>query len=255
MIRLSILLILPLLACLLSPQEKASAQARPGIRMFVTAPEGCSIAEAVDTEDLYSFIKYQIKSLWFAREGEKADREVLAAAYGPPMDRIGRAAISLRGEQIDHTCASFLVSAYTGSKNERAAAAAKVLTEGYDELGKMTNQMLKLNMLETMQRKGGGSTYIEYSRMRKRRQEIIENMKEALNVSLTLLIDPRRMDLDGKPDHLILSWAQINDLQEFLRAQFPSLKDEQTSKGSDEFVKQAALIQSFLSGIYKPADK
>ena len=79
-------------------------------------------------------------------------------------------------------------------------------------------------------------------------------MTEALDHSLSRLIDPRRMDLEGKPDHLVLARAQRDELLEILRSQFPSLKDEQPSKRSGDFVRQAALIQSFLSGKYKPAD-
>jgi hypothetical protein len=220
----------------------------------VAAPEGCSIVDPVQTEDPYSFINAQIQSLSFAREGERVDRDVLDAAYGPPSDRMGKAFVGLRKERIDNSCASFLVAPFASSKNERTAAAAKVLTEGYDELSKMTDQMLRINMLETMQTKTGGSTYVEFSKMMKRRQEIVEKMADALIDSLVQLIDPRRMDPDGKPDHLILTREQRDALLDNLQSEFPNLKLEQTSERSGDFVKHAALIQSFLSGDYKPAD-
>jgi len=254
LLRLIILSILPASAFLLCGHRGALAQVRPGVRAFVTAPEGCSIVDPVPTEDLFSFINAQIQSLSFARKGERVDQEVLDGAYGQPGDRMGRAFVGLKQERIHNSCASFLVSPYAGSKNERTAAAAKVLTEGYDELSKMTDQMLKINMLETMQRKTGGSTYIELSRMMKRRQELVEKMTDALIDSLAQLIDPRRMDADGNPDHLILTREQRDALLDSLHSEFPNLELERTSKRSGDFVKHAALIQLFLSGNYKPAD-
>ena len=252
--RLLVMAILPLLSSVLTTPDWALAQVRPGVRAFVTAPEGCSIIDPVQTEDPYSFINAQIRSLFFAKEGERVNRDVLAAAYGPPMDRMGKAFSGLRQERIDNSCASFLVAPFAASKNEKTAAAAKVLTEGYDELSKMTDEMLRLNMVETMHRKTGGSTYVEFSQMIKRRQEIVEKMTDALIESLVDLIDPRRMDVDGKPNRLILTRDQIDALLENLQSAFPNLKLEQSSSRSGDFAKQAALIQSFLSGDYKPAD-
>ena len=80
-------------------------------------------------------------------------------------------------------------------------------------------------------------------------------MTDAVNLSLLLLIDERRFDVEGKPDHMILTASQRNELLDYLYSEFPPLKNELAGKPGYDFVKQAALIQSFLSGPYKSSDR
>jgi hypothetical protein len=119
----------------------------------------------------------------------------------------------------------------------------------------MTDQMLKITLQAARQRRIGGSSGLEFSKLKDERQEILGKMSEALNISLSLLIDGSRTDSEGKPDHMILSRAQTEALLNYLHSQFPTLKNEQTGERSGDFIGQAALIQAFLSGKYKSADR
>jgi hypothetical protein len=247
---------LPLLVCtLLGQAGRGLAQERPGIRPIVNVPEGCSIVDPVDTESLYSFLKVQIKALAFAKEGEKANREMLTASNAPPVERIAKVIAGLRQERIEDTCASFVISSYTGSRNETVSSVAKVLAFAYDDMAKMTNQMLKLDLEDSRKRTPDILTAKALSDLKDRRQELLQRTAEALNISLSLLVDGTRTDPDGKPDHIILSRAERDELLDYLHVQFPNLTNERTGGSSDNFVQQAALIRSFLSDKYKPADR
>lgn len=256
MCRPLIIPMLPLLVCaVLSQPGRGDAQERPGIRPFVNVPDGCSVQDPVDTERLYSFVKVQIQALSFARDGEKANREMLTASNLPPVERIPKVIAGLRQERVEDTCASFVISSYTESKNETVSAVAKVLAFAYDDLAKMNNQMLKLNLEDARKRTPDILTAKALSELKDRRHELLQRITEALNISLSLLVDGTRANTDGKPDHIILSRAERDELLEYLHAQFPNLTNEQAGGSSDDFVQQAALIQSFLSGSYKPADR
>jgi hypothetical protein len=252
-------LLIPVLSALIwavvSQPDRALAQERPGIRPFVNVPEGCYIADPVDTESLYSFLKVQIQALSFAKAGEKANREMLTASDGPPVERIPKVIAGLRQERIEDTCAGFVISSYAGSKNETVSAVAKVLAFAYDDMAKMTNQMLRLTLEDTRKRTPDIMTAKALSDLKDKRQELLQRTTEALNISLSLLVDATRTNPDGNPDHIILSLKERDELLDYLHAQFPNLTNEQASGSSDEFVQQAALIQSFLSGKYKPADR
>ncbi len=247
---------LPLLVCtMLGQAGRGIAQERPGIRPFVNVPDGCSVQDPVDTERLYSFVKVQIQALSFARDGEKANRDMLTASDLPPVERIPKVIAGLRQERIEDTCASFIVSSYTGSKNETVSAVAKVLAFAYEDLANMTNQMLKFSLEDARKPTPDILTAKALSELKDRRQELLQRTAEALTISLSLLVDGTRTSPDGKPDHLILSLAERDELLEYLHAQFPNLANERASGISDAFVQQAALIQSFLSGKYRPADR
>ncbi len=256
MCRPATILILPLIVCaLLTCPDRGFAQERPGIRPFVNVPDGCSISDPVDTESLYSFLKVQIQALAFAKEGEKANREMLAASDSPPVERIPKVIAGLRQERIEDTCAGFIISSYTESKNETVSAVARVLAFAYDDLAKMTNQMLKLNLEDSRKRTPDILAAKALSELKDRRQELLQRITEALNISLSLLVDGTRKNPDGKPDHIILSREERDELLDYLHARFPNLANEQAGGNSGDFVQQAALIQSFLSGEYKPADR
>ncbi len=247
---------LPLLVCtMLGQAGRGIAQERPGIRPFVNVPDGCSVQDPVDTERLYSFVKVQIQALSFARDGEKANRDMLTASDLPPVERIPKVIAGLRQERIEDTCASFIVSSYTGSKNETVSAVAKVLAFAYEDLANMTNQMLKFNLEDARKQTPDILTAKALSELKDRRQELLRRTAEALTISLSLLVDGTRTNPDGKPDHMILSRAERDELLEYLHAQFPNLANEQAGSSSGDFVQQAVLIQSFLSGAYKPADR
>ncbi len=237
------------------PLECGFAQQRPNVRTFVTPPEGCSIADPVDTKDLYSFIKVQIKALSFAQQGENANRELLAAKSGPPVDEIAKVLAGLRNERIDILCANFLVSLYADSENVYTATAAKSLASSYDELGTLADEMLRLTLMASMQRNPWRLSGTEFPKLIARRQKILGDMADALNLSLLLLIDERRFDVEGKPDHMVFTASQRDELLNYLYSEFPSLKNVQAGKPGYNFVKQAALIQSFLSGPYKSSDR
>ncbi len=224
---------------------EAFPQQRPGIRMFVTPPEGCSVADPVETENLYTLTMAEIRALSFAQSGERASSQALAggdAVIGQMPKTMG----DLRQARIKDTCAGFILSPYESSKNETIATASKYLAFAYDELGKMTNEMLGITMQASMRRKGGTTARAQLSDLRNRRQEIVRNMTDALNVSLSLLVDRSHTDAEGKADRLILTHAQKMSLIDYLHSQFPSLSYEKAIGGSD-FIKQAALIESFLN--------
>ncbi|HYK90201.1 MAG TPA: hypothetical protein VE398_15605 [Acidobacteriota bacterium] len=224
------------------------AQQRPGIRPFVTPPEGCSYSGSPETENLYSFTMAQIQALSFARAGERASLSALAGG-DVLTGQIAKTIADLRQAQIQDTCAGFILSPYSNSKNENVATAAKYLAYAYDQLGKMTNEMLGIAMQASMQSRSWAPT-AQLSELKQKRQGIIQNMTDALNLSLSLLLDQNHTDPEGKPDLLILTRDQRTSLMDFLRLKFPTLSDEKGSGHSDDFIKQAAVIQSFLAGNY-----
>ncbi len=226
---------------------EAFSQQRPGIRPFVTPLEGCSVSDPVETENLYSFTMAQIQALSFARAGERATHGALAGGNSL-IEQMPKTMADLRQAQIEDTCAGFVLTPYAGSKNENIATAAKYLAFAYDELGKMTNEMLGITMQSSL--RGSVSTRPQLLKLKDKRQEIIQNMNEALNLSLSLLIDQKHTDAQGRPDRLILTHEQKISLTDYLHSRFPTLSDETSIGHSDDFIKQAALIQSFLSGNY-----
>jgi hypothetical protein len=86
-----------------------------------------------------------------------------------------------------------------------------------------------------------------------KRQGIFQGMTDAINLSLSLLIDGDHPNAEGKPDHLILDKEEIIDLLDYLHTRFPALEDSRRVERPGEFAKQAALIQAFLAGGYRPA--
>jgi len=253
--RFSLTLFMPMLAAVLAAaSEQGYAQQRPGVRTFVNPPEGCYIIDPPDTESPYSFIKVQIQALSSAGAGERANQEVLAAEDGPPVGQMGEVLTGLRLERTDNMCAGFVVSTYKDSTNPNIAAAAGLLAADYDELGKMADQVLKLALQEPVQRRMGRSTGAEFSELKQKRQQTLGHMTEVLNISLLLLLDGSRPDSQGRLEHLVITQAQKDALLNYLYSRFPALKSQKGERSGD-FLKQAALIHSFLSGTYKPADK
>ncbi len=234
--------------------EAGHAQTRPGIRPFIKPPEGCYVADAVDTADMYSFLKVQIQALSFAQSGEQANIQMLQTRGGAPFSEVDKTIAGLRQELIENTCASFVVSDFKDSAIPEIATIAKSLAYDYDELGKMSNEMLGINLQKSLQKVNGPSPQRQLSDLLGRRQGILNYMVDALNLSLGLLIDLDRTNAEGKPDHLILSHEQMNTLLEYLYSRFPSLKDNQGVAPSGDFTRQAASIQAFLTGSYKPAE-
>ncbi len=231
---------------LLMSAGEAFSQQRPGGRMFVTPPEGCSVSDPVETENLYSFTMAQIQALSFAHVGERVSLRALAGVDGL-IEQMPKTMADLRQAQIDDTCAGFILSPYTNSKNETVATAAKYLAFAYDELGKMTNEMLGITMQASVHGKSAGvSTRSQLSELKGKRQEILQNMTDALNLSLSLLVDRSHTDPEGKSDRLILTHAQKISLMDYLRSEFPTLSYEKAI-GHSDFVKQAALIESYLN--------
>lgn len=224
----------------------AQAQTRPGIRPFVKTPEGCSYSEPVETENLYTFTRTQIQALAFAQAGEGGGLRALAGGEAL-FEQMAKTMTDLRQAQIDDTCAGFILSPYADSKNKSIATTAKYLAFAYGELGKMTNEMMGIAMRASMQRKSGGaSTRSQLSDLRGRRQEILKNMADALNLSLSLLVDQSHTDAEGKPDRLILTHTQKISLLDYLHSRFPTLSYEKAT-GYSDFITQAALIESFLN--------
>ena len=249
------LLFFPVLAAVLpATSELGYAQQRPGVRTFVNPPESCYISDPPDTESAYSFMKTQIQALSFAGAGEKANRTALMAEGGVPLEQMGEVLTGLRQERTDNMCAGFVVAAYKQSNNANIAAAAELLSSDYDELGRMADQMLKLALEEPVQRKMGHSTDGAFAELKRKRQETLGRMTEVLNISLLLLVDGSHSDASGKLDRLILSEAERDALLKYLHSRFPALKSPKGALSGD-FVKQAALINSFLSGTYKPANQ
>ncbi len=225
---------------------QAVAQQRPGIRAQVIAPEGCSISGKVDTEDMYNFITTQIQALSFARAGERASFHTSPMGEGSPLSQVPNFA-GLRQERIDNTCAGFILSPYTGSKIQSMATVAKYLVFAYDQLAKMSDEMLGITLRESFSSATDLSARVELSNWNARRQGILKNMTDAVNLSLSLLI---RTDADGKTSD-ILGPEERHSLLTYLNSQFPVGGGPGTIGYSDDFVKQAALIRSFLSGGYK----
>jgi hypothetical protein len=224
----------------------AHAQTRPGIRPFVKTPEGCSYSEPIETENLYTFTRTQIQALAFAQAGESASLRALAGGASL-YEQMAKTMTDLRKAQIDDTCAGFLLSPYAGSKNQSIATTAKYLAFAYGELGKMTNEMLGITIRASMLRNTGGAfSRSQLSDLKRRRQEILKNMTDALNLSLSLLVDQSHKDAQGKPDRLILTHTEKISLLDYLHSQFPTLSYEK-AVGYSDFATQAALIESFLN--------
>jgi hypothetical protein len=230
-------------------------QQRPGIRLNVNPPEDCYVTDPVEPENIYFFLRVQILALSLAQRGAWANAEMLETEGGAPLDEIAKTMAGLRKERIDNTCASFVISYYNDSKIPAMATSAKVLAYAYDELGDMDNQMLSISLQKSLRRSMGASPLLQLSRLLDKRREILGNMKEALNLSLLLLIDEGRTNAEGKPDHLILKKAEIGGLLDYLHARFPTLKNSREVGGlSGDFVEQAASIQMFFDSGYRPAD-
>ena len=244
-----------LLTCLILVigSGQASAQRRPNVQPFVNIPEGCYFTEQPDLDSLYTFTKTQIQALSMARRGEVANLDVLASKEDLPLNEMSEMITGMREERIQNTCAAFIMSAFGDSKNETAAMAAKVLALSYQQLMDLTDQMLGIVLQGTRDRTGA-STRAVFLQWKLKRQETMNNMTQALNISLSLLVDESRKNADGKPDHLILTRTQRDGLLNYLTSKFPSLEKEKKIKHSGDFMEQVLLIQSFLTGNYKPSD-
>ena len=217
---------------------RAFCQERPGIRPFVKPPEGCSISDTVDADNLFSFTMAEVQALSLAEAGE-SERLQLPLDEQARVQQMAKTMTRLREERIGYTCAGFLLAPFTASKIESAATAAKYMVFAFDELGKMTNEMLGAMMQSAMR---SGSAQHQLSELKDKRQGILRNMTDALNVSLSLLVDQSHTNSEGKHD-LLLTRTQKSSILDFIRSHFPS-----RSYTQDDFTKQAALIQSFLSG-------
>ncbi len=227
------------LACfmLVFTAGRSYSQERPGVRPFVKPPEGCSVSDAVDADNLFSFTLAEVQALSLAREGERAslqipsDGEARTRELAKTMDR-------LRQERIGYSCAGFVVSSFTGSKIVSAATAAQYLVFAYGELGKMTNETLGITMQSAMRNSRAASTRAQTRELNDKKQEILRNMTDALNVSLSLLVD--------RNHELLLTRPQRLSILDYLHTHFPALADGKGGE-QDDFTKQAALVQSFLS--------
>lgn len=240
---------------LLTQAGAALAQQRPGIRLSVNPPEDCYISEPVEAESIYSFLRVEIQALALAQRGEWSNSEMLETEGGALIGQGAKTMAGLREERIDNTCSSFVVSQYADSKNQAVAATAKYLASAYDELGKMSDQMLGITLQKSLRRVNGLSPQRQFAMLMDRRKEILGKMTDALNLSLMLLVDESRTDEQGRLDHLVLRKAQIKELLDYMYARFPSLhEDNKKDARSGSFIKQAALIQAFLTGSYRPAD-
>ncbi len=230
---------------LVTPARPVVAQQRPGIRAQVTPPEGCSITSSVDTEDMFSFTYAQIKALGFAQAGDRASHKTSASGSGTLLSETPDF-VGLRQERIYNTCAGFVLSPYTSSKDEGVATVAKYMVFAFEELGKMSDEMLGISMRAGFPDNNAGPTArLQLSDWSGRRQKILRNMTDAVNLSLSLLI---RTNAEGQPTNMILTHEQRNSLLGFLDFKFPSLGDREKVEHSGDFVKQAALIRSFLAG-------
>ncbi len=235
---------------LVAPAGLVLAQQRPGIHALVTPPEGCTITESVDKEDLYAFTRAEIQALSFARAGERVNL-ALAAGGGDPVNKMANIT-DLRQERIDNTCAGFILSPYTGSKIESVATVAKYLVFAYQELSKMSDEMLGITLRQALPGTDGAPAQL--SDWRDRRQSILRNMTDALNLSLSLLIDHSHTNPQGELNHMILTRAQKSSLLEYLNSRFPTLGGQESASHSGDFAAQATMIQAFLAGNYKTAD-
>ncbi len=224
-----------------TPARQAAGQQRPGIRAQVSAPEFCSIADPVNTEDLFNFMATQIQALSFARKGEHAELHSSQAGMSTPNSQVPNF-VGLREERIDNTCASFILSPYTGSKIQGVATAAKALTSAYQELAKLPDEMMGVTLREAYPIGSGATTRAALSN---RRQEILGKISEASSSFVSLLT---QTDADGKPGSL-LSREEKHSLLAFLDTRFPVRGG--VGYSADFFSQQAALLRSFLSGGYK----
>ena len=232
----------------------ALAQERPGVKLTINPPEDCYISETVQPESIYSYLKVQIQALALAQRGEWSQGKMLEREGGVGTADTAQTIAGLRAERLDNVCSSFVVSHYTGSKNPTVAATAKYLASAYDELGKMSNQMLGITLQKSLQRVKGPSPQAQFSKLMERRREILAKMTDALKLSLALLVDENRTDAQGNLDHLVLSKAQIKEILDYMYTRFPSLNDDKKDDRPGNFIKQAAMIQAFLTGAYRPAD-
>ncbi len=233
--------------------SRALAQQRPGIQPFVIPPEGCYLTEKVEPEDLYSLAKIELQALWMAQRGEQANLEVLTAKDDLPMDQMARMMTGLREELIENTCAGFILKAFSNSRNENVATTSKFLSLSYQTLQDMDNQLLGI-ILEGTRDWNGPSTRTRFSEWKNKRRGVLDQMTVAVNFSLSLLVDQSRKDAAGNPDHMILTKEQRDALLYDLDSKFPSLVQNKNDSRSGDFIEQAALFQSFLTGKYKPSD-
>jgi hypothetical protein len=241
-----------LVSCLLAIQSNAVAQQRVGVRPNANPPEGCYIIGPVEPESISSFLTAQIQALSLAHRGELANIKMLETKGSAPFE--DKTITGLREERLENYCASYIISYYSDSKNPTIATIAKFLTSAYDEFGEMSDQMLGINLQKFLRRPIGPSPQRQFSLLMERRQEIFQNMADAITLSLSLLIDEDRTDPEAKPDHLILNKAEVNDLLDYLHIRFPALKDSPGVVLQGDFAKQAASIQTFFKSGYRPAD-
>jgi hypothetical protein len=232
----------------------AYAQQRQGVRPIVNAPEGCYVVEPVDPDNLYFFMRAQIQALSLARKGERANSKMLETKGGAPAVEADQAIIGLREERIRNTCSSFIVSYYVSSNNPAIAESARLLTRGYDDLGKMSDQMLGINLQKFIKKAIGSSPQRQLSTLMDKRQETINTMAAALIYTLKMFIDESRTNAEGKPDHLLFDKDAVAALLEYLRDRFPELKNNKGVKPASEFLKEAALIELFLTSGFKAAN-
>ncbi len=230
------------------PARIVCAQQRPGIHPFVKTPEGCSYSEPIETNSLYSLTKTEIQALSLARAGAHASFRALAAGREAAIKEMPKTMTVLRQERIGLTCAGFVLSPFTNSKNETAATVAKYLVFAYEELGKMTDEMLGITLRESLSTHDPAAIRLQLSDLERRRHETLQNMTDALNLSLSLLLAQDHADPGGEQDRLILTHGQKMSLVDYLHNQFPSLSDRKSAEQSDDFIKQAAVIDSFLAG-------
>ncbi len=240
--------------CFLSiASREASAQHRvtPGV---ATPPDGCLVHGFAKREDLFSFTRDEIQSLSIAYTGAQANSLVLTSNGQPPAQEIAKSMAGLREELKGNACAAFVISDYSTSTNETTSNVAKFLVFAYTQLGQLSNEMLQIVMRGSLSGRGRNSQWEELVRWNKKRQEILGQISDALNVSMSSLIDESRTNPDGKHDHLLFSLQQRDALLKYLYTHFPSLADEKKVEHSEPFVDQASLIKSFLTGDLRPSD-
>jgi hypothetical protein len=234
--------------------DMVCAQQRPGVRPNVNPPENCYVDAPVETENSFSFLGAQIQALSLAHDGEWANKKMLDTKGGAPPGEVDQTIMGLRKERIDNMCAAFVVSYYVNSRTPSIASTAKLFKDSFDELGKMSDQMLGINLQWFARKPIGLPPQRQLSILMTRRQEILHKMGDSLNQSLQLFIDESRISEEGKPDHLVLNKDEINELLHCLDTFFPALKNIDKLERPGEFLKQAASIQTFLTSSYKPAN-
>ena len=214
-----------------------------------TPPDGCMVYGTADPENLYSFTRYQIQALALAHAGELANTHLLTAVKAlPPVQQVDKTINGLKEERKGNTCAAFVLADFAGSKDKTIAEVAKFLVLSYQQLGTMSNEMLGIVLQGAAWKGAKSSIPDQLAQWKAKRQKILDLMADDLKVSLSMLVDQRGSDAEGKTDHLILSHSQRNDLLDYLRSQFPALTHGGLGEASGDFTKQAALIQSFLGG-------